>query len=169
MGIQKPNSGKVLVDNKSIEIQSIVGKKIGYVSQNIYISPDTIRRNIAFGIPEEEIDDDIMNHVIKKCSLEKFIQSLEFGMDTHIGEGGSLISGGQKQRIGIARALYNKPEVLIFDEATSALDVDIEKEILREIQNLKKDFTLIFITHRESALKFCDEKYLLKNKKLEKN
>ena len=90
-------------------------------------------------------------------------------MDTHIGEGGSLISGGQKQRIGIARALYNKPEVLIFDEATSALDVDIEKEILREIQNLKKDFTLIFITHRESAPKFCDEKYLLKNKKLEKN
>ena len=170
MGIQKPNSGKVLVDNKSIEY-SIDNwqKKIGYVSQNIYISPDTIRRNIAFGIPEEEIDDDIMNHVIKKCSLEKFIQSLEFGMDTHIGEGGSLISGGQKQRIGIARALYNKPEVLIFDEATSALDVDIEKEILREIQNLKKDFTLIFITHRESALKFCDEKYLLKNKKLEKN
>ena len=90
-------------------------------------------------------------------------------MNTQIGEGGSLISGGQKQRIGIARALYNNPEVLIFDEATSALDTEIEKEILDEIRNLKKDFTLIFITHRESTLKFCDKKYLLKNNKLIKN
>ena len=94
---------------------------------------------------------------------------MEFGLDTHIGEGGSLISGGQKQRIGIARALYNKPEVLVFDEATSALDSDIEQEILNEIHKLKKEFTLIFITHRERALRFCDEKYLLKNKKLIKN
>ena len=144
-------------------------KKIGYVSQSIFISPDSIKKNIAFGIPEDEINDDLMNYVIKKCSLEKFINSLEFGLNTQIGEGGSLISGGQKQRIGIARALYNKPEVLIFDEATSALDLEIEKEILDEILNLKKDFTLIFITHRESSLRFCDEKYLLKNKKLVKN
>lgn len=170
MGIFNPNSGKVLVDDKSIEY-SIKDwqKKIGYVSQAIYISPDTIKRNIAFGIPDDKIDNDLINYVIKKCSLEKFIISLEFGLDTHIGEGGSLISGGQKQRIAIARALYNKPEVLVFDEATSALDSDIEKEILDEIQNLKKDFTLIFITHREDTLKFCDERYLLKNNKLVKN
>lgn len=170
MGISKPNSGEVLVDNKSI-FNSVANwqKKIGYVSQSIFISPDSIKKNIAFGIPEDEINDDLMNYVIKKCSLEKFINSLEFGLNTQIGEGGSLISGGQKQRIGIARALYNKPEVLIFDEATSALDLEIEKEILDEILNLKKDFTLIFITHRESSLRFCDEKYLLKNKKLVKN
>ena len=74
---------------------------------------------------------------------------MEFGLDTYIGEGGSLISGGQKQRIGIARALYNRPEVLVFDEATSALDTEIEQEILNEIYKLKKEFTLIFITHRE--------------------
>ena len=170
MGISKPNSGEVLVDNKSI-FNSVASwqKKIGYVSQSIFISPDSIKKNIAFGIPEDEINNDLTNNVIKKCSLEKFINSLEFGLNTQIGEGGSLISGGQKQRIGIARALYNKPEVLIFDEATSALDTEIEKEILDEIRNLKKEFTLIFITHRESTLRFCDEKYLLKNKKLVKN
>lgn len=170
MGILKPNSGEVLVDNKSI-FNSVDSwqKKIGYVSQNIFLTPDTIKKNIAFGIPENEINDDLINDVIKKCSLEKFTNSLESGLNTQIGEGGSLISGGQKQRIGIARALYNNPEVLIFDEATSALDTEIEKEILDEIRNLKKDFTLIFITHRESTLKFCDEKYLLKNNKLIKN
>ncbi len=170
MGILKPNSGEVLVDNKSI-FNSVDSwqKKIGYVSQNIFLTPDTIKKNIAFGIPENEINDDLINDVIKKCSLEKFTNSLESGLNTQIGEGGSLISGGQKQRIGIARALYNNPEVLVFDEATSALDTEIEKEILDEIRNLKKDFTLIFITHRESTLKFCDEKYLLKNNKLIKN
>ena len=170
MGILKPNSGEVLVDNRPI-FKSVDSwqKKIGYVSQNIFLSPDTIKKNIAFGIPENEINDDLINNVVKKCSLEKFTNSLEFGLNTQIGEGGSLISGGQKQRIGIARALYNNPEVLVFDEATSALDTEIEKEILDEIRNLKKEFTLIFITHRESTLRFCDEKYLLKNKTLVKN
>lgn len=167
MGILKPNSGEVLVDNKSI-FNSVDSwqKKIGYVSQNIFLSPDTIKKNIAFGIPEDEINDDLMNDVIKKCSLEKFINSLELGINTQIGEGGSLISGGQKQRIGIARALYSKPEILVFDEATSALDTEIENEILDEILTFKKEFTLIFITHRESALNYCDEKYFLINKQL---
>ena len=113
--------------------------------------------------PDDEIDNDLINEVIKKCSLKKFIDSLELGVNTQIGEGGALISGGQKQRIGIARALYNKPKVLFFDEATSALDLEIEKEILNEISNLKKEFTLIFITHREGTLKYCDEKYIIKD------
>lgn len=170
MGIQIPDSGKVLVDGKLLEHPAINWqKKIGYVSQNIYISPDTIKRNIAFGIPDEQIDYTLMSQVVKKCSLEKFIHSLEFGLDTHIGEGGSLISGGQKQRIGIARALYARPEVLVFDEATSALDSDTEKEILNEIQILKKGLTLIFITHRQNTLRFFEKKYLLKNKKLIEN
>jgi len=167
MGILKPDSGEVLVDNRSI-FNSVDSwqKKIGYVSQNIFLSPDTIKKNIALGISESEINDDLINDVIKKCSLENFINSLELGINTQIGEGGSLISGGQKQRIGIARALYNKPEILIFDEATSALDNEIENEILDEILTFKKEFTLIFITHRETTLNYCDEKYFLINKQL---
>ena len=104
--------------------------------------------------------------MVKKTSLKFFIDSLELGIDTHVGEGGGLISGGQKQRIGIARALYNKPELLVFDEATSSLDLETEKEILKEIYALKKEFTLIFISHRESSIKYCDRKYLIKNQKL---
>ncbi len=167
MGIVRPISGEIRVDGLSIN-NSIREwhKQLGYVSQNIYLSSDTIRRNIAFGIPDDEIDNIFLHQVIKKCSLEKFVNSLELGLNTPIGEGGALISGGQKQRIGIARALYNKPEILIFDEATSAFDNEIENEILEEILNLKKEFTLIFITHRESALNYCDEKYVLINNQL---
>ena len=164
MGIVKPDEGEIFIDNHSIH-NSIDRwqKMIGYVSQNIFLIPNTIKHNIAFGLPDDEIDNDLINEVIKKCSLKKFIDSLELGVNTHIGEGGALISGGQQQRIGIARALYNKPQVLFFDEATSALDLGIEKEILNEISNLKKEFTLIFITHREGTLKYCDEKYIIKD------
>ncbi len=170
MGIIRPNEGQILIDGVSIDV-SIRDwqKKIGYVSQDIFLFPDTIRKNVAFGLPENEIDDKLLDEVIRKSSLQKFIDSLENGLNTNIGEGGALISGGQKQRIGIARALYNKPKLLIFDEATSALDISTEKEILNEIINLKKEFTLIFVSHKENSLKYCDKKYLLKNKILTEN
>ena len=169
MGIVKPDKGSIEVDGFSIN-DSIKDwqKQLGYVSQNIYLLPDTIKNNIAFGIPEDQIDDDLVNEVIKKTSLKKFVDSLEFGINTFIGEGGALISGGQKQRIGIARALYNQPKILIFDEATNALDLDIEKQILNEISLLKNEFTLIFITHKESSIKYCDQKYLINNKNISK-
>ena len=170
MGIVRPDNGTIEVDGLSIS-SSIKEwqKKLGYVSQNIYLLPDTIKKNIAFGLPEDQIDNNLINEVIKKTSLKKFVDSLEFGIDTFIGEGGALISGGQKQRIGIARALYNKPKLLIFDEATSALDVSIEKEILNEILNLKKEFTLIFVSHKQNSLQYCDKKYLINNKKIIEN
>ena len=170
MGIVRPDNGTIEVDGLSIS-SSIKEwqKKLGYVSQNIYLLPDTIKKNIAFGLPEDQIDNNLINEVIKKTSLKKFVDSLEFGIDTFIGEGGALISGGQKQRIGIARALYNKPKLLIFDEATSALDVSIEKEILNEIINLKKEFTLIFVSHKQNSLQYCDKKYLINNKKIIEN
>ena len=169
MGIVKPNKGSIEVDGLSID-DSIKDwqKQLGYVSQNIYLLPDTIKNNIAFGIPEDQIDDDLVNEVIKKTSLKKFVDSLELGINTFIGEGGALISGGQKQRIGIARALYNQPKILIFDEATNALDLEIEKQILNEISLLKNEFTLIFITHKESSIKYCDQKYLINNKNISK-
>ena len=169
MGIVKPNKGSIEVDGLSID-DSIKDwqKQLGYVSQNIYLLPDTIKNNIAFGIPEDQIDDDLVNEVIKKTSLKKFVDSLELGINTFIGEGGALISGGQKQRIGIARAFYNQPKILIFDEATNALDLEIEKQILNEISLLKNEFTLIFITHKESSIKYCDQKYLINNKNISK-
>lgn len=169
MGITNPDSGSIKVDGKSIS-ESIKEwqKNIGYVSQNIFLIPSTIKRNIAFGLSDDQINEELINEVIKKASLTKFVDSLELGINTHIGEGGALISGGQKQRIGIARSLFNKPELLIFDEATSALDLETEREILNEISNLKKEFTLILISHRESSIKYCDERYLMENENLSK-
>ena len=169
MGISIPDNGSIKVDGISIK-NSIKEwqKNLGYVSQNIYLLPDTIKNNIAFGIPEDQIDEDLINKVIKKTSLKKFIDSLEFGINTPVGEGGALISGGQKQRIGIARALYNNPKVLIFDEATNSLDLETEKEILNEISLLKNEFTLIFITHKESSIKYCDQRYVINNKNISK-
>jgi len=167
MGITKPDNGEIKVDGKFINDSiSKWQKNIGYVSQNIFIIPGTIKHNIAFGVDEDKIDEQLVHEVVKKTSLKFFIDSLELGIDTHVGEGGGLISGGQKQRIGIARALYNKPELLVFDEATSSLDLETEKKILNEIYALKKEFTLIFISHRESSIKYCDRKYLIKNQKL---
>ena len=150
MAIMHPTNGNIEVNGLSIyDSVKEWQKQIGYVSQNIYLLPDTIKNNIGFGIPEDQIDDNLINEVVKKTSLKNFVESLEFGVDTFIGEGGALISGGQKQRIGIARALYNKPKLLIFDEATNALDLNTEKNILNEIYFLKNEFTLIFITHKK--------------------
>ena len=169
MAIMHPTNGNIEVNGLSIyDSAKEWQKQIGYVSQNIYLLPDTIKNNIGFGIPEDQIDDNLINEVVKKTSLKNFVESLEFGVDTFIGEGGALISGGQKQRIGIARALYNKPKLLIFDEATNALDLNTEKNILNEIYFLKNEFTLIFITHKKSSIEYCDQKYLLENKKLTK-
>ena len=169
MGISTPNGGRIEVDGHSIKNSIKVWQKnLGYVSQNIYLLPDTIKKNIAFGLSEDQIDNDLLNQVIKKSSLKKFVDSLELGINTPVGEGGALISGGQKQRIGIARALYNNPRILIFDEATNALDFETEREILNELTLLKKEFTLIFITHKESSIKYCDQKYVMINKNISK-
>ncbi len=170
MGITIPDQGTVNIDGISIEkLKADWQNSIGYVSQNVFLIPNSIKRNIAFGLHDHEINNELIDNVIKKSALKNFVDSLKDNVDTEIGEGGAMISGGQKQRIGIARALYNSPKLLIFDEATSALDLQSEQEILNEIQILKKDTTLIFISHRDSALKNCDEKYILKDGILIKN
>lgn len=167
MGVINPTSGIINLDNTPmIKIVKDWQHSIGYVDQNIFISNGSIKKNIAFGIPDEEIDLDLIKETIFKSSLDKFINNLKDGLDTNIGEHGAMISGGQRQRIGIARALYNKPKVLIFDEATSALDLQTENEILNEINKLKNQITMISISHRANAIKYCDEVYNLKNNKL---
>ena len=163
LGLIKPLSGEILVDKKNIQ-KNIHGwqKNIGYVPQNIYLSDSSLKKNIAFGIADEDIDDLKILTSIKNAQLEKFVNDLPNGIDTFVGERGARISGGQKQRIGIARALYNNPSVIVLDEATSALDGKVEFDIM-EIINSLEDKTILIIAHRLSTLDQCDKIYEIKD------
>ena len=136
---------------------------IGYVPQNPTFIDDTIKKNIAFGINEIDIDGNLLERSIKQSNLENFIKNQSKGLDAFIGEKASKISGGQKQRIAIARALYKNPEIVIFDEATSSLDEINEKEIIQNISLLKGLKTSIVIAHKLSILKNCDRIITVKN------
>ena len=167
IGLHKPTSGEITIDGvNGFQMSQSWRNKIGYVSQTIYLTDDTIKKNIALGLPENNIDDTRVIELLKQVQLEKFINNLELGMNTKVGERGVQLSGGQRQRIGIARALYNSPEILILDEATSALDDKTEKEIIKTINDLKGDKTIIMIAHRISTLKNCEKIYEIENKKL---
>jgi ABC-type multidrug transport system fused ATPase/permease subunit len=167
LGLHLPTKGVIEVDSVNIsDIMENWRGLIGYVPQFIFLIDDSIRRNIAFGIPETQIDDSRIAQIIKEVNLVKLIESLPQGYDTIVGEQGVRLSGGQRQRLGIARALYRNPEILIFDEATSALDIDTEKNIMEEIQKYKNVKTLIFITHRLSSLVNCNQVYRIESGKI---
>lgn len=162
-----PSEGKVLVDEKNIsKIYKVYQKKIGYVPQKIYLIDDSIINNITFGAKNVELDHNLFKEVIKKSNLEEFFNKLENKENTLIGERGAKLSGGQQQRIGIARALYKRPEIIIFDEATNALDQNSENEILDTIRILKKENTIIIVSHKDSVLRYCDKIFELKNKQI---
>lgn len=166
-GLLTPNSGKVFIDNKDIsQVRKSYQKKIGYVSQKIYLTDDSIINNIILGQSKKEFNYNLFNEVIKKSNLKQFIDNLKDKEDTIVGERGSKLSGGQQQKIGIARALYKKPEIIIFDEATNALDVNSENEILRMINELKKDNTIVIVSHKDLVLDYCDRIYEIKNKSI---
>ena len=141
---------------------------VGYIPQMIYMLDDTIRKNVAFGIETEDIDENRLWEVLKEAQLDEFIKSLPEGLDTAIGERGIRLSGGQRQRIGIARALYHDPEVLILDEATSALDGDTESAIMDSINYFKGKKTLIIIAHRLQTIEGCDHLYRVEEGKITK-
>ena len=164
LGILEPSNGKVTVDGKDIRtgIHSW-HKQLGYIPQNIYIMDDTIRNNVAFGIDGDLIDDERVWKVLEEAQLKEFVESLDLGLDTNIGEGGMRLSGGQRQRIGIARVLYNDPQVLILDEATSALDMGTESAVMDAIDSFNGNKTLIIIAHRLSTVKNCDIVYNIDN------
>mgnify|MGYP006128691785 CR=1 FL=1 len=167
MCLLDPTQGKILVDNNDIiKNKKLWQKKIGYVPQNIYLTDDTILKNIAFGYDLKEIDLDRVSDVIAKVSLTETINKMPDKLNTLIGNNGIKLSGGQIQRIGLARALYKNPEILILDEATSALDNKTELEIINEINNLKNKITIIFIAHRLSTIKSCDKIFELSNGRL---
>lgn len=140
-------------------------KNIGYIPQMIFMLDDTIRSNVAFGVPLDKIDEERIWEVLREAQLDEFVRSLPEGLDTGIGERGIRLSGGQRQRIGIARALYHDPEVLVLDEATSALDNDTEKAIMDSINRLHGRKTLIIIAHRLQTIEKCDIVYRVENGK----
>ena len=166
-GLLKPTKGTITVDG--IEIDEFIKswqQSIGYVGQEIFLIDDTIKANIAFGMSDQEINMDSIYKALEAAQLSSFIDDLELGIETKVGERGVQLSGGQKQRIGIARALYHNPSVLIFDEATASLDHETEKQVMNSIYNLKQDKTMIIIAHRISTLEDCDQVYEVKNGKI---
>jgi len=157
VGLLTPNSGKIIVDNIEVHADPPSWQKqLGYVPQNIFLSDSTIIENIAYGIPQNSIDIKKIKNALISAQLLDFVESLPNGVYTKVGEAGVQLSGGQRQRIGIARALYNNPEILILDEATSALDMKTEKEVMDSIDLLKGKKTIIIIAHRLNSLKGCD-------------
>lgn len=167
IGLHKPTSGNVIIDGKNdFKLGQAWRRNIGYVSQSIYLTDDSIKNNIALGVKEHELDLVRINQVIKDVQLDKFIKTLDLGVDTKVGDRGVQISGGQRQRIGVARALYNNPSVLVLDEATSALDVKTEKEVMKSIYSLKGEITIIIIAHRLTTLSSVDQIYNIINGKI---
>ncbi|OZU89276.1 ABC transporter [Virgibacillus indicus] len=157
LGLFHPDDGHVLVDGKDLYQQrALWQQKIGYIPQSIFLSDDTIRGNVAFGIDGNQIDDNEVWRALEQAQLKEFIMSLPDQLETTVGERGVRLSGGQRQRIGIARALYHNPEILFMDEATSALDNETEKEIMKAIDGLRGEKTLIIIAHRLSTIENCD-------------
>jgi len=164
LGLLKPQEGNIFVDDTDI-YSNLPGwqKNIGYISQFIFLIDDSIKRNIAFGLPDHEIDEIKLNNAIKASQLSELIENLPEGVNTVVGEHGTRLSGGQRQRIGIARALYNNPQVLIMDEATSSLDNTTERFVIEAIDNLKGERTILTIAHRLTTVKNCDHIFFMKN------
>jgi len=170
VGLLKPSSGEILIDDNS-NIQNNLDSwqnGIGYVSQEVFLSDQSILMNIAFGIKQESIDYKLIDKVLEQAQLSELILTLPEGYQTKVGERGVQLSGGQRQRIGIARALYRTPSILVLDEATSSLDVKTEEEIMMSVDNLKGQMTIIIVTHRLITLKNCDEIFSIKEGKLNK-
>ncbi|WP_066291381.1 ABC transporter ATP-binding protein [Bacillus sp. FJAT-29937] len=167
LGVLQPEKGKVLVNGKNInDVRSIWQTKIGYIPQSIFLSDDSIRGNVAFGIDNEQTDDEEVWKALEQAQLKDFVEGLPNKLDSFVGERGIRLSGGQRQRVGIARALYHNPEILFMDEATSALDNETEKEIMKAIDSLKGEKTVIIIAHRLTTIENCDLVYEINNGKL---
>ncbi len=163
MGLLQPSEGTILIDEQPISETNFRSwqSHISHVPQTIYLSDSTIRENIAFGVLPEHIDIKRVIKVAKQAHIHQMIEGWHDKYDTQVGERGVRLSGGQRQRIGIARALYKHADVIIFDEATSALDNDTENAVMREIESLGDDITVLIIAHRLSTLKKCDHVYEL--------
>jgi ATP-binding cassette, subfamily B, bacterial PglK len=164
LGLLVPDAGRVEVDGRNIHPHVRTWQdNVGYVPQSIYLTDDSIRRNVAFGLPPGQIDDAAVTRALAAAQLDDLVTSLPDGLDTLVGERGIRLSGGQRQRIGIARALYGDPSVLVLDEATSALDMDTEREVMAAVAALRGAKTLLIVAHRLSTVEQCDRLYRLED------
>ncbi len=165
LGLLSPTKGCIQIDDVVLNSENTAGwqKNIGHVPQFIYLADSTIRENIAFGVPPEEIDNQLVERAAGMAQLTDVINKIEGGFNARVGERGVKLSGGQRQRIGLARALYKKAEVIILDEATSALDNDTESLVMSTIAGLDKSITIVIVAHRVSTLACCNRIYELKN------
>ena len=162
LGLLDPSSGTVEIDGRDIRTDLRSWQdQIGYVPQTIFLTDDTLRRNVAFGLSSDRIDDAAVRRAIHAAQLDQFITELPEGIETIVGERGVRLSGGQRQRIGIARALYHDPAVLVLDEATSALDTATERGVMAAVRALRGEKTLIIVAHRTSTVEHCDRLYRL--------
>ena len=167
LGLIKPDSGKILVDNLDIS-ESLLSwqKNVSYVPQSVFLTDDSIKKNIAFGLKDKEIDETKLKNAVLASELDQFVKTLPQKLETVIGERGARLSGGQRQRIGLARALYHEPELLVLDETTSSLESEIEKKIMQTILKIQKNKTVIIISHDQKLLSDCELIYSIKNKNI---
>ena len=164
LGLLTPDTGRILVDGG--DIQGDLRRwqdQVGYVPQAIYLTDDTIRRNVAFGLADDRIDNAAVDRAIRSAQLDAFVSRLPDGLETVVGERGIRLSGGERQRIGIARALYHDPAVLVLDEATSALDTATESLVMQAVMALRRTKTILVIAHRLSTVEHCDRLYRLEH------
>ena len=163
IGLLKPENGHLLVDDKDA-FENLAGwqQQIGFVPQQGFLMDDTIRRNVAFAVQDEDIDEKRVQKALEMAQLDDFASTLPDGLSTLLGERGTRLSGGQRQRIAIARALYRDPDVLMFDEATSALDNETEHQIRSTIESLAGEKTLLICAHRLSTVRNCDRLVFMK-------
>lgn len=160
LGLLTPQKGVVMADEINVHGKlKTFHAQVGYIPQTIYLSDDTIRNNIAFGVRKERIDETAVHAAVERAQLKEFIDSLPLGLDTIVGDRGVRLSGGQRQRIGIARALYHDPEILVLDEATSALDNETEAAVMEAIENLQGTKTMLIIAHRLTTIRNVDRIY----------
>lgn len=164
LGLLAPQKGKILLDGVDV-YGNLPGwsKIIGYVPQAVYLTDDTIRNNVAFGVYEHQIEEDKIWNALEEAQLASFVRGLPEGLDTMVGERGVRLSGGQRQRIAIARALYENPEILVLDEATSALDTETETAVMESIDSLHGTKTMIIVAHRLTTIRNCDRIYEIKD------